>query len=236
MTATRTDRSPTPRRRARAALSAAAVVVTATVGAGFGTALLAPAAAALITPTSTTDSDTAAAQAITALIGARAADPEIVPAGFAAEAGYRPVVRGGLLVNPDGGCSSPIALPSSFDIPCKAHDLGYDLLRYARRHGGALGPWARQGLDSRLDQRMHAACTVQQTDDARTGCYAMANLAGTAVDMNSWRQGYGNPVHERLGWYGVAGVGAGLATLAWYSRRRRPEGAYRDLATSAVPA
>lgn len=125
-------------------------------------------------------------------------DPELIPADFASTAGYRPVVADGLLVNPDGDCSSPVPLPAEFDLACKAHDLGYDLLRYADDHGEPLGPWARQSLDAALEQRMHSACAARTETLARTQCQVMARVATAAVDLNSIRQDYGVPVHETL--------------------------------------
>ncbi|WP_245663455.1 hypothetical protein [Nocardia inohanensis] len=125
-------------------------------------------------------------------------DPALIPADFATDAGYRPVVSNGLLVNPAGDCSSPVPLPAEFDLACKAHDLGYDLLRYAGEHGEPLGPWARQSLDAALEQRMHAACEARTDSLARTRCQVMASIATAAVDLNSIRQDYGVPVHETL--------------------------------------
>src|SRR5918998_420015 len=81
-----------------------------------------------------------------------------VPAGFAAAMGYSPVLVDGMLVHPRGDCSSPVPLPSEFETACLAHDLGYDLLRFADRAGDPLGPWARQALDRQLDERLHEAC------------------------------------------------------------------------------
>ncbi|UGT41964.1 hypothetical protein LTV02_00595 [Nocardia yamanashiensis] len=125
-------------------------------------------------------------------------DPALIPADFATSAGYRPVLSDGILVNPNGDCSSPVPLPAEFDLACKAHDLGYDLLRYAGDHGEPLGPWARQSLDAALEQRMHAACAARTETLARTQCQVMASIATAAVDLNSIRQDYGVPVHETL--------------------------------------
>lgn len=125
-------------------------------------------------------------------------DPTAIPADFATEAGYRPTIEAGLLVNPDGGCSSPVPLPEEFELACRAHDLGYDLLRYADSHGQPLGPWARQSLDAALEQRMHQSCETRSNALSRSRCQFMASVANTFVDLNSTRQNYGTPVHEAL--------------------------------------
>ncbi|MEU6831773.1 hypothetical protein ABZ894_24265 [Nocardia beijingensis] len=121
-----------------------------------------------------------------------------IPADFAASFGYRPSTVDGLLVDPDGDCSSPVTLPAEFDTACKAHDLGYDLLRYADRRGEPLGPWARRALDATLDRQMHQACAARVDPLSRGRCNAMASIANTAVDLNSRRQDYGAPVVEPL--------------------------------------
>ena len=137
----------------------------------------------------------------------------VLPADFAAERGYRPVVADGLLVDPGGACSSPVRLPAEFRTACQAHDLGYDLLRYADDHGQPLGTWARQAIDAVLEQRMQAAC-----DDRhglhRTGCRTMATVAGTAVDLNSRRQNYATPRPEYLFGIRLAGEHFGYQFLA----------------------
>ncbi|MFC9998070.1 hypothetical protein [Nocardia sp. NPDC127526] len=141
--------------------------------------------------------DTAARRAILESTAAHP-DPAVIPADFEAEFGYRPVLESGLLVNPRGDCSSPVPLPAEFDLACKAHDFGYDLLRYADAHNQPLGPWARQTLDAGLEQRMHASCATRPTTYTRTQCQVMAGIATTAVDLNSIRQNYGVPVHEAM--------------------------------------
>ncbi len=132
-----------------------------------------------------------------------------MPEGFAASAGYRPAVADGMLVNPAGGCSSPVPLPAAFSGACQAHDLGYDLLRYADAEGAPLGPWARRGLDAQLAERLHDAC-----DPRDAACVAAADTAATAVGVNSWRQDYGVPVQEDVGLYALGGVGAAGAVFA----------------------
>ncbi|MEU4841880.1 hypothetical protein [Nocardia testacea] len=119
-----------------------------------------------------------------------------IPADFRAVAGYAPARVDGMLVAPHGSCSSPVPLPAEFDTACKAHDLGYDLLRYADRTGAPLGPWARRELDRALAERMHAACAQRPGQLPRARCAAMAEVAAIAVDLNSMRQDYGVPVVE----------------------------------------
>ncbi|MEU4341665.1 hypothetical protein AB0H00_10385 [Nocardia sp. NPDC023852] len=141
------------------------------------------------------------AQAVTAVTDLTAGGPgslTTIPPDFAASFGYRPSTMDGLVVNPRGDCSSPVTLPPEFDTACKAHDLGYDLLRYADRRGQPLGPWARQALDATLDRHMHEACATRIEPFSRARCDAMATIANTAVDLNSRRQDYGAPVVESL--------------------------------------
>lgn len=153
---------------------------------------------------------TPAAHAIAVLT---TADPEIaaaaVPDDFDATVGYRPTVREGMLVNPHGSCSSPVPLPAEFDTACMAHDLGYDLLRYADRRGARVGAWARQALDRQLDERMHASCDTRPDDLTRTSCRTVAGIATSAVQANSWRQGYAAPRPEP-----IAAGAAALGVLA----------------------
>ncbi|WP_330182456.1 hypothetical protein OHB26_01610 [Nocardia sp. NBC_01503] len=158
-------------------------------------------------------------------------DPNAIAEDFVTEAGYRPVVEAGMLVNPGGDCSSPVPLPREFDIACKAHDLGYDMLRYADSHGQALGPWARQAVDAALDERMHASCLARGDALDRAGCEFMAGVAATFVDLNSIRQDYGVPVHEAafdgspspIVRYAAFGLPAAVfaATAGFFARRAR---------------
>lgn len=144
-----------------------------------------------------------------------------LPADFAEFSGYSPVVVDGHLANPNGDCSSPIPLPGEFDSACKAHDLGYDLLRYAHSHGAELGPWARQALDGQLDRRMHEACYGRVSPASRSYCFSMADIAATAVNGNSWRQNYLTPVKESGLEYGTAGVlGASVLAFSFVRSRR----------------
>lgn len=141
---------------------------------------------------------TPAVSAIRTLTSAATAGDPYLPADFGAVTGYRPVLVDGLLVAPHGACSSPVPLPAEFDTACKAHDLGYDVLRYAQSDGHPLGPWARRELDRALADRMRSACTHRAEPLARTRCAAMAEVAAVAVDLNSRRQSYGVPVVEHF--------------------------------------
>ena len=147
-----------------------------------------------------------------------------IPADFESVIGYAPTVVDGILANPDGDCSSPVTLPVEFDSACKAHDLGYDMLRYADRAGEPLGPWARRAIDAQLSTRMHDACGSRTDSVARAGCLAMADIAIGFVDANSWRQGYAIPGPEPIGIYCAAALVVGLlligiGVLHWRPRR-----------------
>ncbi|MBF6285535.1 hypothetical protein [Nocardia cyriacigeorgica] len=182
-------RSGSARRRGRlAALTAAALTTMA------ATVMLAPAThAASLAPA---PQDVSATAAVAELTSGDAGSAAAIPTDFAQVMGYRPAVVDGLLVNPHGDCSSPVPLPAEFDTACKAHDLGYDLLRYADRQGAPLGPWARQAIDRTLGERMGSACDTRAEAFTRGRCHAMAAIADTVVDLNSRRQGYGVPVAE----------------------------------------
>ncbi|MEC3915177.1 hypothetical protein [Nocardia sp. CDC160] len=173
----------------RIGVLAAAATVACSAGVAF-----APAAGAAITGP-TVPENGAARNGILESVAAQP-DPATIPEDFATTAGYRPVVEAGMLLNPNGNCSSPVPLPAEFDLACKSHDLGYDLLRYAAAHGQPLGPWARQTVDAALERRMHAACDARENPVSRAQCQVMASIAATAVDLNSIRQDYGDPIYE----------------------------------------
>ncbi|MFR9752034.1 hypothetical protein ACL02S_13505 [Nocardia sp. 004] len=188
-----------------------------------------PQATAVVTPAENRQASAAVTELTTGVPGEL-----VLPADFITSFGYRPSMVDGLVVNPRGSCSTPVPLPTEFDTACKAHDLGYDLLRYADQRGGPLGPWARRALDLTLGLRMQQACTARSAPFSRTRCEVMAAIASTAVDLNSRRQDYGVPIAESL--LGAAGsdptasrkplgllaaVSAGLsAVLLLYIRRR----------------
>ncbi|MEV5836182.1 hypothetical protein [Nocardia sp. NPDC052112] len=225
--------------RRSAALTAAALTTMA------ATIMLAPAAHAATVERPVEDA--AIGAAVLELTSGGPGSVAVIPADFAERFGYRPAVVDGLLVNPDGDCSSPVTLPSEFETACKAHDLGYDLLRYADAHGQPLGGWARQALDATLDAHMHEACAARVDGFSRGRCNAMASIADTFVDLNSRRQGYGVPVVESTlgasgsggsGWPGwvVGGgtLGLGAAGLLPFVGRRLDERARRRSPSSGV--
>ncbi|MGY5304881.1 hypothetical protein [Nocardia gipuzkoensis] len=226
--------SVTAHTRRYAALTATALTAVA------ATVFLAPAprAAAAAAPIESTQVSAAVAE----LAGGGPGALTAIPPDFVASFGYRPSTLDGLLVNPRGDCSSPVTLPAEFDTACKAHDLGYDLLRYADQRGEPLGPWARQALDATLDRQMHQACAARVDPFSRARCDAMASIANTAVDLNSRRQDYGAPVVESLlgaadtgsttSWklLGVLGAGiAGLSAVLVVRNRRSVPEAVADL-------
>src|ERR1700712_3772409 len=115
--------------------------------------------------------DVAAAQrAVEALVHPGPAPTALaeLPADFTALTGVRPgslPARDGTVraVHTDGGCSTPWGDDNTkwdFSVPCKAHDLGYDLLRYSARKGHPLAPEYRGALDNRLSTDMHAMCVL----------------------------------------------------------------------------
>jgi hypothetical protein len=153
-----------------------------------------------------------------------AAAATTVPADFGRVMGYEPRLRGGRLVRPDGSCSSPFGPTAyGFSDACRAHDLGYDLLRYAERKGQPLGAWARRAVDDDFDRALHARCTG---DRATAACVVAASVYADAVRLNTWRQGFGVPVSETptrtLVGLGVALVVTVLLAGGLPSNRRIP--------------
>ncbi|WKG08016.1 hypothetical protein QX204_23485 [Nocardia sp. PE-7] len=184
--------SPAPaqhRRRSGVALCTAGLAMAAAV------VMSAPGAMGT-TPGST--ENVAAAAAVRALIDDSPDATSLIPRDFGYKFGYDPAPQDGLLVNPNGGCSSPVTLPAEFESACKAHDLGYDVLRYAERVDQPLGGWARRAVDAALNRRIHASCQQRDDEFSRARCGVMADIAFTAVDVNSRRQEYGAPVVENV--------------------------------------
>lgn len=104
--------------------------------------------------------------------------------------GYTPGLQNGHATNPDGDCSSPVELPTSFEPACKTHDLGYDLLRVADRTGETIPTDLRASLDGQMAEQMRATCDT-------AGCRVMATAAHVGVGANTVRQGNGAPVAEQ---------------------------------------
>jgi hypothetical protein len=153
--------------------------------------------------------DVAAAQkAIEALVHPGPTPDALVklPADFTSLTGIRPgslPARDGTVraVHTDGGCSTPWGDDNTkwdYSVPCKAHDLGYDLLRYSARKGHPLAPEIRKALDDRLSADMHAMCTLNPRDSAGT-CQVVASLYSAGLVINSWHQRWGAPVGDPLG-------------------------------------
>jgi Prokaryotic phospholipase A2 len=147
-----------------------------------------------------------AAAAVTALATAPTGQDPLaaVPADFASVMGYTPVpmrmADGTLrLAKLTGACSVPGGgAPFRFDQPCKVHDYGYDLLRYAHATGQQLTAEARRQIDAMFARDLHARCQVIGRGLAGAGCHLVAELFTAGVSFNSWRQHHGNPADERL--------------------------------------
>jgi hypothetical protein len=171
-----------------AAPVAAGAVVSDAPGAASGTTATATATAAAA----------AAAERVAGQVADGAtADQVRVPDGLVADLGYRPVVEDGYLVNPDGACSSPVPLPTSFTPACRAHDLGYDLLRVIDRGGSAVPAGLRRDLDDRLVDRVSGTCGAGM---GGSGCRLVARGVAAALWLNTERQGEGAPVTEHFPW------------------------------------
>lgn len=109
-------------------------------------------------------------------------------------------------VHPGGGCSSPWGdTPWDYSVGCQAHDLGYDMLRYAAAKGQPLDPDLRERLDDRLSQDMHAQCRYNPRDSA-AACELVATIYTIGLVVNSWHQRWGPPKNEPVGPWSVAMV------------------------------
>ncbi|WP_208297582.1 phospholipase A2 [Actinophytocola oryzae] len=107
-------------------------------------------------------------------------------------------------VHPGGGCSSPWgATRWDYSVGCKAHDLGYDLLRYAAAKGQPLSPDMRERLDDRLSQDMHAQCHYNPRGSAKA-CEVVADIYTAGLVVNSWHQRWGPPRNEPVGPWSIA--------------------------------
>jgi phospholipase A2-like protein len=117
-------------------------------------------------------------------------------------------------VHPGGGCSSPWGDTRwDYSVGCKAHDLGYDMLRYASRKGQPLSPELRERLDDRLSADMHAQCHYNPRGSPAF-CEVVASLYTVGLVVNSWHQRWGPPKNEPVGPWSVAMVVIMLLIIA----------------------
>jgi hypothetical protein len=119
------------------------------------------------------------------------------------------------VVHPNGGCSTPWGEDDTrwtYTVWCQAHDLGYDLLRYAEAKGQPLGAAAREQLDDRLSADMHAQCDIDPRGSARV-CRVVATLYSAGMVANSWHQRWGPPRAEPIATW-LAGLLVVIALLA----------------------
>lgn len=181
----------------------------------------------------------AAARAVEALLSpASGADPIAeLPADFTA---VEKVVPGRMrapdgtmrAVHVDGGCSTPWGDENTrwdYSVGCKAHDLGYDLLRYAEKKGHPLPADLRRRLDDQLSRDMHKQCELNPQDSAGT-CDVVASVYTVGLVVNSWHQRWGPPRAEPIPSWAV-----GLVVVMFLLAARPPWGRRRR-DTSEVPA
>lgn len=126
----------------------------------------------------------------------------------------------------DGGCSTPFGDDNTkwdYSVGCKAHDLGYDLLRYADRKGHPLPADLRRELDNQLSRDMHHQCVLNPQGSAGT-CEVVASLYTVGLVVNSWHQRWGPPRSEPIQEW-LAGLVVVIFLLAlrppWARRRDR---------------
>lgn len=140
-------------------------------------------------------------------------------------------------VHPDGACSSPWGDTRwDYSVGCKAHDLGYDMLRYAEAKGQPLSTDLRERLDDRLSLDMHAQCGYNPRGSPAS-CEVVASLYTVGLVVNSWHQQWGPPKNEPVGPWSVAMVVITLLVVARAPavvrrgpRRHRPRRALVPLA------
>nr|CEL15211.1 hypothetical protein [Kibdelosporangium sp. MJ126-NF4]CTQ95746.1 hypothetical protein [Kibdelosporangium sp. MJ126-NF4] len=175
----------------------------------------------------------AAARTIEALLApASGVDPiALLPVDFTA---VEKVVPGRLrapdgtmrAVHVDGGCSTPMGDDNTkwdYSVGCKAHDLGYDLLRYAEKKGHPLPADLRRGLDDQLSRDMHKQCELNPQNSAGT-CQLVADVYTAGLVVNSWHQRWGPPRAEPISSWavGLVVVVLLLAGRPPWRRLRRP--------------
>ncbi|EHR62692.1 phospholipase A2 [Saccharomonospora cyanea] len=154
----------------------------------------------------------------------------MLPADFAAVTGVEAASQKALdgtvrAVHVGGGCSAPWGDDSTrwdFGTPCRSHDLGYDLLRYAEKKGSPLRAELREALDDRLSDDMYATCDVNPKGTPGL-CRGVAAIYTAGLVVNSWHQRWGPPVGEPLLPL-LAGVVV-IGVLLWHRFRERLLGA-----------
>jgi len=233
----------TPRLRRHLSTSAWLLVLT-LVLLGFGFVASRPAAPPFHGPP--TGGAAQAERAIEALAhpGPEPTALSLLPADFTQVTGVTPGAEAApdgtvRAVHVDGGCSAPWGDDNTkwdYGVACKAHDLGYDLLRYAEKVGQPLDPSVRASLDSRLSADMHDMCHIHPADSPRT-CQLVASIFTAGLEANSWHQRWGPPVGAPIGpmLAGVAVIGCLLVfrLRGWlHTRRTRPA---RPLVTTTAP-
>ena len=177
----------------------------------------------------------AAANAVDAFVSPSAThDPHVnLPSDFAREMGRDPktvTAPDGTLrvVDAGGGCSGPAGDTEwDFGTACRAHDLGYDLLRYADHKGDPLGPDARKALDDRLAADLHTQCRLNPRG-AEQSCHAVAETYALGLKFNSWRQRWGAPGHEPVVAWAFGSAVVVFLLLARLHGRRRDDGPRGD--------
>jgi phospholipase A2-like protein len=148
-----------------------------------------------------------------------------VPADFDRVMGYLPTVGhlangSAVAINPNGGCSViGGGRPFDLDVACKAHDFGYDLLRYAHRRGADLGPRARHLVDDKFSTDLFTQCDSLYRGSASNACDMMAASFDAGVGFNSWRQEFGAPI-AAAGKVRTVGTLAIVAMLLYLIARR----------------
>jgi Acyltransferase family/Prokaryotic phospholipase A2 len=213
------------------------VVVALLTAAAFAVIASRPGAAP--PPSKPTGEVAKAEQTINDLLAPRSGRDPIadMPADFATVIGHAPVrvqAPDGTTraIHTGGGCSSPWGDDNTrwdYSVGCKAHDFGYDLLRYADAKGQPLAPELRERLDDRLSADMHAMCDINPRGSAGV-CQVVASLYSVGLVVNSWHQRWGPPRSEPIGpWaFGLIVIAlliaAGVPTLT-RTRRRPPPAA-----------
>ncbi|MET0234578.1 MAG: phospholipase A2 [Kibdelosporangium sp.] len=174
----------------------------------------------------------AAARAVEALLDpASGADPIAeLPADFSAVEkvipGRMPAPDGTTrAVHVDGGCSTPWGDENTrwdYSVGCKAHDLGYDLLRYAEKKGHPLPADLRRRLDDQLSRDMHKQCELNPQGSAGT-CDVVASVYTAGLVVNSWHQRWGPPRAEPISSWAV-----GLVIVIFLLATRPPQARLRS--------